>query len=155
MHSSLKRKTILVLVIIVISVALVGTLKLVVDTSANFRIEPNDVEWITMRGGLPGFGSKVLFPSRDTETMKEIVQLVNSSPMTSYATGKNYVTRFLVDWVHKLENEQVYPFGHPIYLTIKLKDSRTIQLSTLSKIQSRKLPNGGVEVTGAPSMTGL
>ncbi|MDQ7094038.1 hypothetical protein REC12_10600 [Desulfosporosinus sp. PR] len=146
----MKRKTRLALIIMVISVALVSSLKLLANIPVHYALDPNDVIGITMKGGLPGFSAKVLFPAQDTAKIAKVVQLINSSSMTSYVVGNDYVTRFLAGLLHHFENEQVYSFGHPIYLTIELKDSRVIQLSTLSEIQSRKLPNGETEVTGTP-----
>lgn len=97
-------------------------------TPLNQTLEPNEVVWITMTGGLPSQKTrKVLFPERDSDTINKIVTLVNST----------YKTEFIAS-----DYGDGKAIGYPVGILIKLKNGSTWDIEPLFKVTTRKVLNG-------------
>jgi hypothetical protein len=89
------------------------------------QIAVKDVEWIKTNGGGPSARSKVLFPEKDSDTIRKMVDMLNSA-------NKQEPTA-----------DDLRPAirGNPSVLTIKLKDNRSINIKhiyTYSQDNGRK-----------------
>ncbi|HEX9063435.1 MAG TPA: hypothetical protein VF941_24955, partial [Clostridia bacterium] len=73
----------------------------------NAFIDPDDIEWVTVQGGLM-IHAKVLFPGHDDEKIKRIVSMINSG------TGKKESTKEEISVIHSE--------ARPVGILFKLKN---------------------------------
>lgn len=101
-----------------------------VDTKLNTFINPNDIEWITKKGGLPPNNNwAVLFPVKDSDKIKKIADLVNTSLNYRKSTEDDLL------FLHTKH-------GYPVDIVIRMKDGSEFSLKPAMKLTTRKVDNG-------------
>lgn len=98
-------------------------------------VKDTDIEYITKIGGLPSDKCwAVLFPQKDPDKIKKIINLINSSSSIRESTKDD------LEFLN-------FRHGYPVDITIKMKDGSEFSLKSVMKVTSKKV-NDGMEVTG-------